>query len=72
MQIAGAILLSVAILGAALIVGGRYQAVQVQDGVLVTDRFTGRVQSCTKAKCESVDTFADTIEQLHQEFGSKH
>jgi hypothetical protein len=71
MQIAGAILLSVAVVGAALIIGGRYQAVQVQDGVFVTDRFTGRVQSCTKTKCENVDTFADTIKQLHQEFGSK-
>jgi hypothetical protein len=72
MQIAGAILLSVAVIGAALIIGGRYQTVQVQDGVFVTDRFTGRVQFCTKARCENVDTFADTIEQLHQEFGSKH
>jgi hypothetical protein len=70
MQFVCTIIIAGAIIIAAVFIGGRYNVVAVEGGVLVTDRLTGRVQSCAKAKCQMVETEGDMIERLAKEFGS--
>lgn len=56
MNIAIAFILSVAIIVAGFLVGGRYEVVATGEGVAyVVDRVTGSVRFCVPSGCEAVD-----------------